>query len=162
MGADTLFVSYRDGELPLDAAVMAGSVTYFGGQPAAITTTGTVTLCKTGAASYIGVFKNSSYEDIKNGSANVLGGASKIVLINGSNSIDTVIGGSTVEGAPFDTSQTYNSADLLYISATGFWTNQVGSGINTNSVGSATPKAIVVSPANATNGNMEIYLLTAL
>jgi len=161
MGANKALGGFRDGELPLDAGVLNNSVTYYGGQPASIVVaSGGLTLTKSGATSYLGgVFANSSYEDVQNGNGTILYGGSKITLINGSNNVDTTIPGvGTVEGAPYDTTQTYAYGDLLYITAAGLWTNQSASGIGTNGA-AASAKAIVLNPATANNGNMDIYLL---
>lgn len=160
MGMNLAFGSFRDGENPCDPLVLSGSVTYFGGQPASILADGSITLTVTANLKYIGVLHNSSFEDTKIGNAAVIPGPAKITLINGSNAEDPTVGVTTVEGAPYDTNLTYAAGDLLYISATGFWQNTSAAALNTNGLG-VTPKAIVISPATATNGNMDIYLLSS-
>ena len=143
MGMDILQLVFKDGEIPMDPA----SGAYYGGAPAAIGANGAA-LAVIDAAKFIGVFKNSSYEDAQNGNCTIVYGG-KIVLLNGSNQIDSVVNGVTVEGAAYNTALTYNAGDYLYITVTsGLWTNVAGT----------VPRGIVISPASGTNGNMEAYM----
>ena len=146
MGMDILQLLFKDGDIPMDPATPA----YFGGQPAAIGANG-ATLAIAEDAKYIGMMKNSSYEDQKNGNVTIVHGG-KVVFINGSNEIDSVINGATVEGAPYDTTLTYGAGDYLWIQATtGLWKNTGTAGRE---------KGIVIKPATGTDGNMEAYMFS--
>lgn len=152
MGMDILQLSFKDGEFAVDPNLAANS--YFGGMPAAINTDGTATLATSGGGSplYIGMFKNSHYEDAQNGKATVVAGASKVQFMNGSNQVDTTDpAGATIEGAPYDTTQTYVNGQYLYINkTTGLWTNQ--------SSGNGTAKGIITLAPSSTSSIMEAFM----
>ena len=143
MGVDIKQITYKDGEIPMDPA----SEAYFGGQPAKIGAAG-ASLLKTETGTYIGIFKNSSYEDAKNGNVTIIR-SGKVEFLNGSNAIDSVINGQTVEGAPYDTTKTYAAGEYLYIDANGKWSNTGTAGRE---------RGIIVRPATASDGSMEAYL----
>ena len=159
MGMDVMQLSFKDGELPVNPLITpTGSTTaspYFGGQPLAINTDGTVILALGSTPKYIGVAKNSSWEDLQNGNAVVVGGASKVVFFNGSNEQDSTVNGVTVEGAPYDTTLTWANGDYLYVAnATGLWTNV--------STSNGTPKGIVVKAPTSTDGTMHAYMFSVV
>src|SRR5580765_6187609 len=124
MGLQVLQAKYLDGDLPLDTTNAQAS--YFGGQPLRITPTGISV--SVGDQNYIGVAKNSRFEDALNGKATVVRGF-KGQLLNGSDQIDSIVNNQTVEGLPYDSAQAYAEGDLLYINATtGLWTKVQASG----------------------------------
>lgn len=149
MGIQILQVKYLDGDLPLD--VTNAMTAYFGGQPLRITTTGVSV--SVGDLQYIGVAKNSRFEDALNGKVTVIRGF-KGQLLNGSDQIDTVVNGQTVEGLPYDNAQSYAEGDLLYINATsGLWTRVQGAGSPTT----AKAKGIVTKAPSGTDDSLEAY-----
>jgi hypothetical protein len=156
MGMDIMQLGFKDGELPINPLITPTGTTtaspYFGGQPLAINTDGTVILALGSTPKYIGMAKNSSYEDASNGNATVVSGASKVVFLNGSNEVDSVTPqGLTVEGAPYDATLTYTAGDYLYIAnGSGLWTNVSSS--------NGTPKGIIVKPPSSTDGTMHAYM----
>ena len=159
MGMDILFLSFKDGELPVNPSIVVGgsgaNSPYYGGQPAAISTSGQTILALGTTPAYLGMFKNSSFEDLQNGNSTVVHGASKVIFMNGSNEVDTVVNGVTVEGAPYDTAQTYAAADYLYVDhTTGLWTNV--------SSGNGTTKGIVTKPASTTDSTMQAYMFSVV
>ena len=155
MGMDAMFLNFKDGELPIQPTIVPGGTTisspYFGGQPAAIYTDGTVVLALGATPLYIGLFKNSSWEDMLNGNATIVSGASKVALFNGSNEIDSVVNGVTIEGAPYDTSLTWANGDYLYVNhTTGLWSNV--------SASNGTAKGIVVKCPTSIDGTLHAYM----
>lgn len=152
MGMQILQLSFKDGNIPLDPLVAANG--YFGGMPAAINALGQATLATSGGGSpaYIGMFKNSQYEDAQNGNVTIVFGASKVMFMNGSDQVEnTDPAGNTIEGAPYDTTQTYANAQYLYIDhLTGKWTNQ--------SAGNGTAKGIITKAPTSTDSTMEAYM----
>ena len=159
MGMDIMFLSFKDGEIPVNPLIVVGGSTintpYFGGMPAAIHTTGQAILALGGTPAYLGMFKNSSYEDLLNGNATIVHGASKVVFMNGSNEVDTIVNGVTVEGAPYNTALTYVAGEYLYVTAaTGLWTNSSG--------GNGTPKGIITKPATSTDSTMQAYMFSVV
>ena len=159
MGMDIMFLSFKDGEIPVNPSIVVGGTgansPYFGGQPAAISTSGQAILALGATPAYLGMFKNSSFEDLQNGNASIVHGASKVVFMNGSVEVDTVVNGVTVEGAPYDTALTYAAADYLYVTAaTGLWTNV--------SAGNGTAKGIVTKPATTTDSTMHAYMFSVV
>jgi len=159
MGMDIFFLSFKDGEIPVQPNIVAGGTgansPYFGGQPAAINSSGQAILALGATPAYLGMFKNDSFTDLQNGNAAIVHGASKVVFMNGSIETENVVNGVTVEGAPYDTTQTYAAANYLYVNnATGLWTNQSG--------GNGTAKGIVVKPATATDSTMHAYMFSCV
>lgn len=156
MGMDIMQLGFKDGELAVNPLITPTGTTtaspYFGGQPVAMHTDGTVILALGSTPKYLGMAKNSSYEDVANGNAVVVSGASKVVFMNGSNEQESVTPqGVTVEGAPYDTTLTWAPGEYLYIGNTdGLWTNV--------STSNGTPKGIVVKAPSATDGTMHAYM----
>jgi hypothetical protein len=149
MGMQVLQAKFFDGDLPLD--VTNAQTAYFGGQPVRITPTGVSV--SVGDLNYIGVAKNSRFEDALNGKATVVRGF-KGQLLNGSDQIDTTVNSQTVEGLPYDSSQSYAEGDLLYINATsGLWTKVQSSGSPTT----AKAKGIVTRAPSGSDDSMEAY-----
>jgi hypothetical protein len=146
---------FQDGEMPLNMTDSAPTVhPYFGGQPATIDGNGVRLALSGDEASFIGVFKNSSYQDRQNGNATVLGGICRLKFVNGSVSADnTDPNGNVIEGAPYDTTITFSPGDHIYINATGFWTN-TGT--------AAQAKGIVVKGQNTSDDSVEVYLMPAV
>lgn len=110
----------RNGEL-----YVAANTTYIGGQPCAINSSGDLTLCTSGnVASYAGVFANNNTTDGVTATVRAKGtryfGNSILIMER------ELVSGSYVY--PFDSAQTWNPGDALYIDANGKWTNQVVSG----------------------------------
>ncbi len=150
MGMELLNGGYRDGELALDVADAASSANpYFGGQPAQIGANG-AKLCKQAdEAGCIGVFQNSSFEDLKNGNTTVVTGTSKVRFINGAVGQDNQDeAGNVVEGAPFDTGVTFAVGDDLFIDSNGKWA-RTGTG--------GQRKGIVLKAPVATDDTLEAY-----
>jgi len=143
MGVRESQLVFKDGEIPMDPA----SDAYYGGQPAKIGAAG-ASLAKSEDAAYIGIMKNSSYEDNKNGNVTIIYGG-KVTFLNGSDQIDSVINGETVEGAPYDTTLTWNAGDYLYIASSGLWSNTGTSGKE---------KGIIIRPATSVDGSMDAYM----
>lgn len=149
MGLQVLQARVFDGDFPLD--VTNAQATYFGGQPLRITGSGISV--SVGDLQYIGVAKNSRSEDLKNGKATVMRGF-RGQLLNGSDQIDSVdLNGTTVEGLPYDSTDTFSAGDYLYIRSTGVWTNVQGDG----SPAAATAKGIVIRPPSGNDDSMEAY-----
>jgi hypothetical protein len=152
MGVSQLQGGFQDGELPLNMTDSAQGVhPYFGGQPATIDASG-VRLCLSGdEKKFIGVFKNSSYQDRQNGNATILGGICRLKFINGSISADnTDPNGNVIEGAPYDTTVTFAPGDKIFISATGLWTN-------TGTAGQE--KGIVIKGQSTSDDSVEVYMM---
>jgi len=159
MGMDVMQLSFKDGELPVNPLITPTGTTtaspYYGGQPAAMNTDGTCILALGATPAYLGVFKNSSWEDLQNGNAGIVHGASKVAFFNGSNEQDSTVNSLTVEGAPYDTTLTWAAADYLYVNhTTGLWTNVSSS--------NGTAKGIVVKAPTSTDGTMHAYLFSVV
>jgi hypothetical protein len=126
MGMEVLEGGIRLGELPLDTTDIVNNP-YYGGQPAAIETTGLVRLAKnTDDQAFVGMFAVSSYEDSQNGNATIIIPPAYVRFINGSVSQDTqpsTAPTTTVEGAPYDTTISFQPSNLLYIGTAGLWVN---------------------------------------
>lgn len=152
MGMQIQQLGYKTDGFTVDPLLAANS--YFGGMPAAINALGQATLATSGGGSpaYIGMFKNSHYEDAQNGKSTIVSGNSAVQFMNGSDQIEnTDPAGATIEGAPYDTTQTYAAAQYLYIDhVTGKWTNQ--------SAGNGTAKGIIVKPATSTDSVMDAFM----
>ena len=149
MGMEWLNGGMRIGELPLDLTD-AASNPYFGGQPAQMGTSGLKLAKANDDQSFVGVFLNSSYEDSQNGNATIISGQAYVRFLNGSISQDSPTPqGTTVEGAPYDTSLTFATGDKLYIDANGKWTNVANAGRQ---------KGIVTKGNSATDDAVEAIL----
>jgi hypothetical protein len=123
MGLEVLQGGFRVGELAMD---VADAVTnpYFGGQASAIESTGLVRLAKAADANaFLGLYQNSSFEDGQNGNATVVVPPAYVRMLNGSISQDSPVNGQIVEGAPYDTTISFVPSNLLYIAASGLWSN---------------------------------------
>jgi hypothetical protein len=153
MGVTQLQGGYQDGELPLNMTDSAQGVhPYYGGQPATIDANGVRLALVADETAIIGVFKNSSYQDRQNGNATILGGVCRLKFINGSGSADnTDPNGNVIEGAPYDTTITFNPGDKIYVSAAGLWTNVSG--------GAGTAKGIVIKGQNTSDDSVEVYFM---
>lgn len=126
MGLDVLQGGELVADLPMDTVDgAAGANPYFGGQPLVIETTGKTRLgMDTDFASYIGLAKNSSAEDLPQGIATVVFGAAYVRMIDGSNQEDSPNSDGTItEGAPWDTNLNWAPADKLYLGSAGLWVN---------------------------------------
>jgi len=146
---DVMQLTWKDGEIPLNTALVLATG-YFGGQPAMINSSGQATLATGGSPTYIGMFKNCWTEDSKNGNVTIIPGGTKVIFFNGSNSIDvTDEAGNTIEGAPYDTTLTYDEGEYLYINATtALWQNAA--------VGTA--KGIIIKAPTATDSSLIAYM----
>ena len=156
MGMQILQMGFKDEGFTVDPLLAANS--YFGGQPVAINALGQATLATSGGGTplYVGMFKNSHFEDAQNGKATVVSGASKIQFMNGSDQVENQDpAGNTIEGAPYDTTLTYAAGEYLYINkTTGLWTNV--------SAGNGTAKGIIVKPATSTDSVMDAYMFSVV
>ena len=104
----------------------AAGTTYIGGQPAAINASGDLVLCTSGnVAGYVGVFANNNVVD--GVTASVRAKASRYQGCNDL-TLERELNAAGSWVYPFDESQTWNPGDALYISASGYWTNQTVSG----------------------------------
>lgn len=128
MGMTWLNGGQRIGDLPLDVADLASNP-YFGGQPAQVGTAGLKLAKADDDQSMVGVFLNSSYEDLQNGNGTIITGTAYVRFLNGSVSLDSPTPqGTAVEGAPYDTAITFVAGNKLYIDANGKWTNVANAG----------------------------------
>ena len=149
MGMDIQQLTWKDGEIALDPAIVA-LPGYFGGQPAMLNVNGQATPALGASPTYIGMFKNSWSEDSKNGNVTIIPGGNKVIFFNGSNQIDSQDeSGNIQEGAPYNTALTYANAEYLYIDpATALWTNVLN----------GTPKGIITKAPTATDGSLVAYM----
>lgn len=126
MGLEVLNGGIRIGDLPTDIVDIVTNP-YFGGAPIAMQSTGLLRLAKaTDDQKFVGLAAVSSYEDSQNGNTTVIVPPAYVRMLNGSLSQDSPLPtGQVVEGAPYDTTQTFLPGELLYIDAAGLWSNQV-------------------------------------
>jgi hypothetical protein len=153
MGVEWLNGGMRIGDLALDTTDAATNG-YFGGQPAQIGANGLKLAKAANDQTFVGVFQNSSFEDLQNGSATLLTGVCYLRFINGSVSQDSPTPtGQVVEGAPYNTSLTFNPGDKIYIDANGLWTNVANAGtekgiVTKGNTGSDDAVEVILFPSN--------------
>lgn len=110
---------------------LAGT-TYYGGQPCAINTSGTLEKAiSDGSTTYVGIFANYSAVDAKTKDvkSTFYAGTCVLTLMKATPNVDNrttnVEGTAGVDGDdyPYNTTLVYNEGDKLYVGADGLWTN---------------------------------------